>query len=99
MELNAAYMRVFYEIALQETRDFKLGPQIHDSILFQYKKERVDLAFKVQECMNNPLTVIDVFGKSRVMSIPTDLKGEAETWSELKTIYKVHTSMLETIDG
>lgn len=95
MELNKAYMRVFYEIALVETKDFKLGPQIHDSILFQYRKGRVDLAFKVQECMNNPLDVTDVFGKTRRLVIPTDLKGESTIWSELVPLYrKKHLPLL-----
>jgi DNA polymerase I-like protein with 3'-5' exonuclease and polymerase domains len=108
MELNFAYMRVFYEIALIEKEDFKLGPQIHDSILFQYRKGREDLAFKVAECMRNPLTVTDVFGKSRIMLVPTDLKGEATTWSEVRPMYKKEkicqlskglTTITETIDG
>jgi len=94
MELNFAYKRVFYEIALVETADFKLGPQIHDSIIFQYRKGRSDLAFKVAECMNNPLDITDIFGYSRKLSIPTDLKGEASVWSELKPMYKKQNSDL-----
>ena len=83
MELNTAYMRVFYQVSLPNPRDFKLGPQIHDSILFQYRRGRIDLAYAVQECMHNPIEVTDTFGIKRVLEVPTDLKGEAERWSEV----------------
>jgi hypothetical protein len=83
MELNTAYMRVFYQVALPNPRDFKLGPQIHDSILFQYRRGRVDLAYAVQECMHNPIKITDTFGIKRILEVPTDLKGEAERWSEV----------------
>lgn len=88
MELNYAYMRVFKEIALREPNDFKLGPQIHDSILFQYRKGRLDLPFAVQQCMINPLEVTDIFGVKRTLTVPTDLKAESARWSELKPITK-----------
>ena len=88
MELNNAYLRVFYEIALTEPVDFKLGPQIHDSILFQYRVGRVDLAYKVTECMNNPIDITDVFGYTRRLTVPTDLKGESSRWSDLKVLKK-----------
>lgn len=88
MELNNAYLRVFYEIALAEPVDFKLGPQIHDSILFQYRVGRVDLAFKVAECMHNPIDITDVFGVKRTLTVPTDLKGESNRWSDLKVLKK-----------
>lgn len=86
MELNFAYMRVFLEIALREPDDFRLGPQIHDSILFQYRKSRLDLAYAVQDCMTNPIAVTDIFGTTRTLIVPTDLKGGAERWSELKPL-------------
>ena len=87
MQLNLAYLSVFSNIALVEPEDFKLGPQIHDSILFQYRKGRVDLVKKVQKCMVVPLEVKDTFGKIRTLIVPTDAKGEAERWSELKAIH------------
>lgn len=88
MELNCAYMRVFKEIALREPKDFKLGPQIHDSILFQYRMGRLDLPFKVQRCMNNPIQVTDINGVVRTLEVPTDLKGEDVRWSNLKPLGK-----------
>ena len=88
MELNTAYVRVFNEISIQETRDFKLGPQVHDSILFQYRMGRIDLAYRVAECMDNPISVTDISGISRTLSIPVDIKGEADRWSEVKTLPK-----------
>lgn len=86
MELNVSYLRVFREVAIPNPRDFKLLPQIHDSILFAYRKGRIDLARQVAVCMDNPIIITDIAGVKRTMRIPTDLKGEAERWSELKKI-------------
>lgn len=92
MCLNKAYRRVFYEIALKEQQDFKLGPQIHDSILFQHRINRLDLAFKVKELMHFSLPVKDIFGITRNLSIPVDLKGGAARWSEVDTLRKTKVS-------
>lgn len=81
--LNRSYRRVFHEIALDEPDDFKLGPQIHDSILFQYRIGRTDLAFRVKNAMEFQLPVRDIFGITRTLSIPVDLKGEGTNWSNL----------------
>lgn len=86
MELNVAYLRVFKEVALVNPKDFKLGPQVHDSILFQYRHGHIDLVYKVAECMDNPISVTDIFGKIRTLKIPVDIKGEADRWSEVKTL-------------
>lgn len=94
MEMDIAYIRVFNEVALPETKDFKLGPQIHDSFLFQYRIGRVDIVWKVAECMDNPIEVTDIFGITRTLRIPVDIKGEADRWSEVKTLRKPHASAL-----
>ena len=86
MELNEAYTRVFYNIALKEPEDFRLGPQIHDSIVFQYRIGRIDLAKRVAVEMHIPLPVTDIFGITRTLIIPTDLKGESNRWSDLLPI-------------
>jgi DNA polymerase I-like protein with 3'-5' exonuclease and polymerase domains len=86
MELNLGWLRVFNEIWLPNQRDFKLCAQIHDSILFQYRIGRIDLAWKVKECMENPLEVTDFRGTKRTMLIPADLSGEATRWSETRKL-------------
>lgn len=88
MELNQGYMAVFYNIWMENPRDFILGPQIHDSILFQYRIGREDLAWRVKECMEVTTVVTDVFGKTRNLMIPAALKGGATRWSEVKTLKK-----------
>lgn len=85
-ELNRGWLRVFNEIALPNPKDFKLCAQIHDSILFQYRIGRIDLAWKVKECMENPLEVTDFRGNKRTMLIPSDLSGEATRWSDTKKL-------------
>jgi DNA polymerase I-like protein with 3'-5' exonuclease and polymerase domains len=85
--LNEAFMEVFYKVALPNPLDFKLCAQIHDSILFQYRIGREDLALKVKELMEIPVTLIDVSGKERTFTVPAALKNgkagkPATYWSE-----------------
>lgn len=90
MEMDYAYKRVFYEIAIPYSKDFKLGPQIHDSIFFQYRIGSVHLAWKVKQCMDNPIHVTDPFGINRLLRIPTDLKGEAVNWADTTPIRRYY---------
>ena len=82
MTLNKAYIRVFYEVALAFPNDFKLGPQIHDSILFQTRKGHRHLADRVKQCMEIPVTVRGYDKKVRTFVVPAALKGPAPRWSE-----------------
>jgi DNA polymerase I-like protein with 3'-5' exonuclease and polymerase domains len=86
MVLNKAYLRVFNEIWLENKEDFKLIAQIHDSIIFQYRIGRTDLALRVKECMNIHTPVKDIYGIVHDMNVPVDLKGEATRWSELRSM-------------
>jgi hypothetical protein len=62
----------------------RLKAQIHDSILFQFKKERPDVPRLVQDRMRTPVQVTDCFGIERTMIIPPDMNAGSERWSELK---------------
>jgi DNA polymerase I-like protein with 3'-5' exonuclease and polymerase domains len=86
MVLNKAWLAVFYNIWLPNQDDFKLCAQIHDSILFQYRIGRIDLAYQVKKLMEIPVDVTDTFGITRTLVVPVALKGEATRWSKLKTI-------------
>ena len=78
--LNEAYMRVFYEVALPNPDTFRLHAQIHDSILFSYRNGYENLADKVRECMEIPVTVRDISGTYRTFTVPAALKlGREET--------------------
>jgi DNA polymerase I-like protein with 3'-5' exonuclease and polymerase domains len=83
MVLNQAYMKVFYEVALTNPKDFKLCAQIHDSILFQYRKGREDLAHKVKELMEIPVECTDIAGIKRTFTVPAALKLGGTRWSDL----------------
>lgn len=72
--LNEAYMNVFYEVALPFAESFRLHAQIHDSILFSYRKGSESLAERVRECMEIPVTVRDVSGTYRKFTVPAALK-------------------------
>jgi DNA polymerase I-like protein with 3'-5' exonuclease and polymerase domains len=85
--LNEAWMRVFYEIALPNPVDFRLHAQIHDSIFFGFRVGRTDLANKVRECMEIPVTVRNVHGNYSTFIVPAALKMGADGkgakyWSE-----------------
>lgn len=87
MTLNKAFLKVFYEIALVEKSDFRLLAQIHDSILFQFREGREDLAEKVRQAMEIPVTVTGCDGKSRTFIVPAAVKAGKDGkgslyWSE-----------------
>lgn len=77
MVLNKAFMRVFYELALNpaHSNNFKLHAQIHDSILFSFRKGHEYLADKVKELMEIPVTVKGYDGKVRTFTVPAALKA------------------------
>lgn len=83
MVLNKAFLRVFYDVWMPNQQDFKLLAQIHDSIFFQYREGRQDLAFAVKRLMEIPVQVRDTFGIERTLLVPAALKGEGTRWSEL----------------
>ena len=72
--LNEAWMRIFYEVALPNPRDFRLFAQIHDSILFAYRKGFDHLPLAVKSCMEIPVSVKDVSGITRTFTVPASLK-------------------------
>ena len=86
--LNRAWMRVFYEIAIhpEHSRNFRLLAQIHDSILFLYRRGHEYLATKVKECMEIPVTVLGADSKYRTFTVPAAVKvgtnSGAIYWSE-----------------
>jgi DNA polymerase I-like protein with 3'-5' exonuclease and polymerase domains len=84
MTLNVAYLKVFYEIALPNPRDFKLMAQIHDSIFFQYRIGHEHLAQKVKSLMEIPVDITDVKGIKHTFTVPAALKCGKKYWSELE---------------
>lgn len=92
--LNKAYMRVFYDIAINEKHraNFRLYAQIHDSILFGYRAGHEYLADMVKERMEIAVQIRDIKGIARRFTVPAALKlgkvGEdgvlkrAKFWSE-----------------
>ena len=84
MTLNKAFIKVFTDVALPNPKDFKLLAQIHDSILFQYRIGREDLAYKVKELMEIPILIKDIKGVQREFTVPAALKMGKKYWSELE---------------
>ena len=85
MTLNKAFMRVFYEIAINPkyARNFKLLGQIHDSILHQYRIGHEYISKQVAACMEIPVTVKGYDGKVRTFTVPSDAKFGGKYWSDL----------------
>lgn len=81
MTLNIAFKKVFYNVWMPNKTDFKLYGQIHDSILFGYRKGREDLAVLVQQCMEFDVPVKDIKGTTRILRVPVDLKLGLTRWS------------------
>jgi len=91
--LNKAYLSVFHDIANnpKHAANFKLLPQIHDSILFQYREGHEYLCQMVKERMEIPLTLRGYDGVIRTFVVPAGVKsgkhlkkGVAEYWSEIE---------------
>lgn len=89
MALNKAYKNVFFNIQLLYPDDFKLGPQIHDSILFQYRIGHEHLAHLVRDNMVFSIPVTDIFGVTRQLRVPVDLKGNASRWNEVRALKRL----------
>ena len=81
MTLNKAWMNVFYKVWLPHNKNFKLYGQLHDSILFGYRKGHEHLAAMVQECMEFDTAVCDIKGTTRTLRVPVDLKIGLTRWS------------------
>lgn len=89
MTLNKAFMRVFYQIAMnpKHAANFKLCAQIHDSILFQFRIGHEYLAEEVRKLMEIPVTVksyngtVDTFVVPAAIKAGKDGKG-AQYWSD-----------------
>lgn len=84
--INEAFVEVFHKLHLRTAGAFRLKGQIHDSILFAYKEDRVDLAIEAAKIMTRPKKITDCKGVERWMTIPVSLKGEARRWTELRKI-------------
>ena len=89
MRLNRAYLRVFYEIAINPkyAKHFKLCAQIHDSIFFQFRIGHEYLIDMVRERMEIPVTIRSADGVIRTYIVPADSKAGKEglgayRWSE-----------------
>lgn len=76
MVLNKAFMRVFYDIAMNPTYapHFRLLGQIHDSIPFFYHQDHLYLPDMVKERMEIPVTIKDIAGVERTFTVPAALK-------------------------
>ena len=81
MTLNKAFLAVFYRVWMPNQSDFKLYGQIHDSILFGYRKGREDLAQMVADYMEFDTPVTDIKGTTRILHVPVDLKLGLTRWS------------------
>lgn len=84
--INRSFLEL-YELEKKTNGNFKLLAQIHDSIPFQYKIGRLDLAVEAAKIMEKSWKIKDCKGIERNMLIPISLKAEAARWSEIKKIH------------
>jgi len=76
MTLNRAYMKVFYELAINPAfyRNIKIIAQIHDSILFQVRTGHEHIATRISEIMLVPVTIKGYDGITRTFTVPAATK-------------------------
>lgn len=76
ISVDESFVEVFNTIQLHpEHRDnFRLLAQIHDSILFQYRKGHEYLCEMVRKIMERPITCTDISGVTRTFLVPAALK-------------------------
>ena len=91
--LNKSYLSVFHDIAIhpKHRSNFKLCAQIHDSILFQYRKGHEYLCEMVRQRMEVPVTLQGYDKVIRTFVVPAGVKkgdhlegadkGRATHWS------------------
>jgi len=84
--LNKAYLKVFHDIAINPkySSHFKLGPQVHDSIIGQHRIGHEYLRDMVVERMQIPLTIKGYDGVIRSFTVLADTSNSGDYWSELK---------------
>jgi DNA polymerase I-like protein with 3'-5' exonuclease and polymerase domains len=88
--LNKGWLKVFHEIAMHEehSRNFKLCAQIHDSILFQWRKGHSYLCDMVKDRMEVPVTICAYDNVVRTFTVPAGIKAgkiegsPARYWSD-----------------
>ena len=76
MVLNKAFVRVFLDLQLhpEHSKNFRLLAQIHDSILFLYRKGHAYLCDEVRDRMQIPVIVTGADGKIREFVVPAAIK-------------------------
>ena len=89
--LNKSFLSVFHDIAMhpEHEANFKLLAQIHDSIIFQYRRGHEYLCEMVRERMEIPVTIKGYDDVVRTFVVPAGAKRglhlpqkEAVYWSE-----------------
>lgn len=76
MSVDESFIEVFQTIQLHpdHRHNFRLLAQIHDSILFQYRKGHEYLCEMVRKIMEREITCTDISGKTRTFLVPAALK-------------------------
>lgn len=81
--LNKAALRVLY-YAIDNADSFRFCIQIHDSIVFQYKRTHPQHAAMVPKLMEEPIEVTDISGVTRTMLVPADCNHGETSWGAIK---------------
>lgn len=83
--INVGYRRLF-DFERRTNGGIRILAQIHDSVPFQYKEDREDLAVEAARLMVVPTPVTCCQGITRTMTLPITLKARGRRWSELQKI-------------
>jgi len=81
--INEGFKRIFWDIQIPNSKDFRLKAQIHDSIFCQIRIGKEELIEKAQKICVYPVQVMDCKGITRTMIIPVAAKV-GTNWKDMK---------------
>ena len=77
--INAAFYKVWLKLQIKEGK-IRIKGQVHDEIIFQYKRENEDYVFDyISKTMAEPVMI-----RGREMIIPNDQCRAGQTWADIK---------------
>ncbi|SRR5258706_9596840 len=81
--INEGFKDLFWNIQVQNPKDFRLKAQIHDSIFLQIRFGRENLIEEARKVCVRPIPITDCKGIKRIMTIPVAAKI-GNNWKDMK---------------
>lgn len=83
--LNKVFYKIWHDSMYGDLKgSLRMKAQIHDSILFCYRKDAPHVPEEIQKRMQIANQITDCHGVTRTMIVPSDVNAGKVYWSELK---------------